>query len=486
MRYLLVPALAATLFAAQPLSPAEETLFAPITANVLKGHISFLASDALEGRDTPSKGLDVAAEYIASQFRRDGLEPAGDDGYFQTAEYAMVTQPTEGLEVTLTSGGKTWKADKEHVMVSSSAAGQVHGASIVKVTIEDENTPLPERSAVEGKAVVLVAPMPRSRAMLRKREAVLELGPAIVITGGFTGFGRARLREAADVSAQHPPMITTSDPEFNNFVAALDPAATLDATVPGPVAQPVKLKNVIAKLPGSDPALSDSYILLTAHYDHLGISPRGEGDRLNNGANDDASGVATVLTLAEAFSRSAVHPKRTIVFMTYFGEEKGLVGSRYYGSHPVFPLAKTIANLNFEHMGRTDDNEGDRTGKITASGFDYTSLGEALTQAGKRTGIEAWQHEKNTDAFFGRSDNQSLADSGVPAITVTVSWIFPDYHRPGDEWPKINYPNMEKEVRTCALAVEQVANDAHPVKWNETNPKTAKYVEAWKKLHAAN
>lgn len=486
MRYLLVPALAATLFAASPLSPAEEALLAPITANVLKGHISFLASDALEGRDTPSKGLDVAAEYIAAQFRRDGLEPAGDDGYFQTANYAIVTQPTEGLEVTLTSGAKTWKSDHEHVMVSSSAATQVHGVPVVKVTIEDENTPMPERSTVEGKAVLLVAPMPRSRAMLRKRESILELGPAIVITGGFTGFGRSRLREADEAAAAHPPMVTTSDPEFNTFAASLAADATLDATVPAPEMKPVKLKNVIAKLPGSDPALKDTYILLTAHYDHIGINTRGEGDRLNNGANDDASGVATVLTLAEAFSKAHTAPKRTVVFMTYFGEEKGLVGSRYYGSHPVFPLAKTIANLNFEHMGRTDDNEGDRTGKITASGFDYTTLGEALTQAGKVTGIQAWQHEKNTDAFFGRSDNQSLADSGVPAITVTVSWIFPDYHRPGDEWPKINYPNMEKEVRTCALAVEHVANDPQPVRWLETNPKTERYFEAWKKLHSTN
>ncbi|MGJ5818448.1 M28 family peptidase [Paludibaculum fermentans] len=486
MRYLLVLALTATLFAAQPLSPAEEALLAPITANVLKGHISFLASDALEGRDTPSKGLDVAAEYIASQFRRNGLEPAGDDGYFQTANYVNVTQPAEGLEVTLSSGGKSWKSDKEHVMISSSGATQVKGAAVVKVTITDENTPLPERSAIEGKAVILIAPQPRSRAMVRKRESILELGPAIVVTGGFAGFGRTRLREAAEASAQRPPMITTSDPDFNTFVSTLESDATLDAAVPAPVIQPVKLKNIIATLPGSDPLLKDTYILLTAHYDHLGISPRGEGDRLNNGANDDASGVATVLALAESFARSAVRPKRTLVFMTYFGEEKGLFGSRYYGSHPVFPLVKTIANLNFEHMGRTDDNEGDRTGKITASGFDYTSLGEALTEAGKSTGIEAWKHDTNSDEFFGRSDNQSLADSGVPAITVAVSWIFPDYHRPGDHWEKINYANMEKEVRTCALTAERIANAAEPVKWNDSNPKTAKYVEAWKKLHAAN
>ncbi|MBN9661263.1 MAG: M28 family peptidase [Acidobacteria bacterium] len=486
MRYLLVLALAASVFAAQPLSPAEEALLAPITANVLKGHISFLASDALEGRDTPSKGLDVAAEYIASQFRRNGLEPAGDDGYFQTANYVNVTQPADGLEITLTSGGKSWKSDREHVMISSSGATQVKGAAVVKVTVTDENTPLPERSLVEGKAVILIAPQPRSRAMVRKRESILELGPAIVVTGGFTGFGRTRLREASENAAQRPPMVTTSDPDFNSFVASLDDAATLDATVPAPVIQPVKLKNIIATLPGSDPALRDTYILLTAHYDHIGISPRGEGDRLNNGANDDASGVATVLALAESFAKSAARPKRTLVFMTYFGEEKGLFGSRFYGSHPVFPLTKTVANLNFEHMGRTDDTEGDRTGKITASGFDYTSLGEVLKEAGKATGIEAWKHDTNSDEFFGRSDNQSLADSGVPAITVAVSWIFPDYHRPGDHWEKINYPNMEKEVRTCALAVERIGNSTEPVKWNESNSKTSKYVEAWRKLHATN
>ncbi|MBI5086917.1 MAG: M20/M25/M40 family metallo-hydrolase, partial [Acidobacteria bacterium] len=226
-----------------------------------------------------------------------------------------------------------------------------------------------------------------------------------------------------------------------------------------------------------------SYVLLTAHYDHIGVSARGDGDRINNGANDDASGVASVLALAEAFSKLPQRPRRTLVFMTYFGEEKGLLGSRWYAAHPVFPLAQTVANLNFEHMGRTDDNDGPRAGRITASGFDYTTLGDVLTAAGKLTGVEAWKHERNSDAFFARSDNQALADAGIPAITVCVAWIFPDYHRPSDHWDKLDYENMRNAVATGAIAVSRVADSAEAPQWIESNPKVAKYFKAWRGLH---
>jgi Zn-dependent M28 family amino/carboxypeptidase len=240
---------------------------------------------------------------------------------------------------------------------------------------------------------------------------------------------------------------------------------------------------VIAKLPGTD--LKEQAVLLTAHYDHVGISPRGDGDRIHNGANDDASGVATVLTLAEAFSAVKERPRRTLVFMTYFGEELGLFGSRYYAKHPVVPLKDTAANLNLEHMGRTDDTDGPNTaGKITASGFDYTTIGEVLLAAGKATGIEAWKHEKNSDLFFGRSDNQALADSGVPALTLCTAWIFPDYHRPGDHWEKIDYTNMESVVRMVAVTTSRIANADSAPKWVTSNPKVEKYVKAYEALHA--
>jgi len=482
MRPLLLLAAGVTLFAAS-LDPAEQARLAPIQANTLKGHISFLASDALEGRDTPSRGLDVAAEYIASQFRRFSLEPAGDNGYFQTANYVTVRQPLDTFELTLDSAGKSWKAPKDKIALSSSAAVKLTSVPVVKVDLSEEAAAVPGRSAVQGKAVILLLPGGRNPAARQKREAVLALSPAIVITSGFL-MRQSQLREAQPANAASAvPLVTTNDTDFTALAAALDPAATLSANIPAPVEEPTPLKNIVARITGSDPALRDSYLLLTAHYDHTGVNPRGEGDRINNGANDDASGVATVLSIAEAFSRSPQRPKRTVVFMMYFGEEKGLVGSRFYARHPIFPLAQTIANLNFEHMGRTDDNEGDRTGKLTTTGYTYTTLTDTLIEAGKQTGTEAWMHERNSDGFFGSSDNQALADAGVPAITICVSYIFPDYHRVGDHWDKINYPNMENAVRTAALTSWRIANADQAPKWIDSNPKVSRYLNAWKVLH---
>ncbi len=337
-----------------------QTALDAISEDSLKGHLSFIASDLLEGRDTPSRGLEIAAEYIAAQFRRAGIEPAGDP------------------------------AD------SKDAAGQ--------------------------KTYFQIADVPMSQ-----------------------------------LSRNRP---TTTPDEI------------------------VKLKNVIAILPGSDPVLKDTYVLVTAHYDHIGMRTSGangsDGDLISNGANDDGSGTVSVIELATALSKLKVRPKRSIIFMTVFGEEKGMVGSRYYGKHPLFPIAKTIADVNLEHVGRTDDQDGDTTNTATLTGFDYTDVGPIFQKAGALTGIKVYKHEKNSDAFFGRSDNQALADQGVPAHTLCVAFIFPDYHRVGDHWDKVNYPNLAKTNRMIALALLMIADNPNAPKWNEANPKTAKYVSAWK------
>ncbi len=199
-------------------------------------------------------------------------------------------------------------------------------------------------------------------------------------------------------------------------------------------------------LEGSDAQLRHEYILLTAHYDHVGTGS-GEGDRIFNGANDNASGTATVLALAEAFARHSERPRRTLVFLLYFGEEKGLIGSRYYARHPLFPLERTVANLNFEQMGRTDDNSGPRAGKLTASGFDYTTLGAVLEAAGADTGVDAAKDGANSDAVLfaqrqpGAGRRRHSGDHRFGGLDVS------DYHRPGDEWHKLDYANME---RACA------------------------------------
>ncbi len=312
-----------------------------ISAASMKGHLSFLSSDMLEGRGTPSRGLDLAAEYIAAQFRRFGLEPAGDDGYFQTAMY--------------------------------------------------------------------------------------------------------KGRREGDVET--------------------------------------KVHNVIGILRGSDPKLKDTYLLITAHYDHLGMRTTGDGDRIFNGANDDGSGTVSVIEIADAMSRLPKRPKRSIVFMTFYGEERGLVGSRYYGSHPILPLDKTIADVNLEQVGRTDDSEGPRVSAVAMTGYGYSNMTDAFEAAGKVAGVAIQKHPRFSDAYFGASDNQALADQGVPAHTVCTAFSYPDYHQVGDSWDKVDYDNMAKVDRMVALAILSLANSDQEPKWDEKNPKAARYLAAWKKMH---
>lgn len=336
--------------AGTPALPEEQAHWlSTISANTLRGNLSFLASDALEGRGTPSRGLDIAAEYIAAQFRAAGLEPLGDDGYFQTAD---------------------WRE---------------------------------------------IAP---------KRE----------------------IAKYADAP------------------------------------QPLKVRNVVGLLRGSDPELSKTYVLVTAHYDHLGVREGNGDDAIYNGANDDGSGTVSVIELARAFAARKERPKRSIVFMTVFGEEHGLVGSRYYGAHPLVPVAATVANINLEQIGRTDDSEGPQVRAAAVTGADYSDVGDVLRQAGERTGIRITRHPVNSDRYFAYSDNQALADLGVPSHTVSVAYAFPDYHGAADTWDKIDYDNMAAVNRAVALALLTIANDPRAPQWNAANPKTAKYVEAARKL----
>lgn len=321
------------------MTAGRRAVLAGISEGDLRGNLSFLSSDLLEGRGTPSRGLDIAAEFIASQFRRAGLTPAGDDGYFQTTTY--------------------------------------------------------------------------------------------------TPFGGA----------------------------------------------PEKVRNVIGVLPGSDPKLKDTYILVTAHYDHLGMKPAGPGDRIYNGADDDGSGTVSVIEIANAMAAAGYRPKRSVVFMTFWGEEKGLLGSTYYGRHPVFPVAKTIANVNLEQVGRTDDTEGSRVNAVSMTGEDYSDVGAIFEAAGKTLGTGVQKHPQFSDLYFFASDNAALALVGIPAHTICTAFEYPDYHKVGDEWPKIDFANMVNVDKLAALGIMMMAESAAEPHWSEGNRKATRFLAAWRAHH---
>jgi Zn-dependent M28 family amino/carboxypeptidase len=295
-----------------------------------------------------------------------------------------------------------------------------------------------------------------------------------------------RTLDAARAERAGPPLITVHDPKVLALFESLPFGASDNAVVSmhlgEPVARPIKVRNVVGLMRGSDPALKETYVIVTAHYDHVGIrvAAGDKGDHIYNGANDDGSGSVSVVELASALATLKLRPKRSILFMTFFGEEKGLLGSRYYGRHPVVPIEKTVADVNLEQLGRTDDADGPRVGAAVMTGYGYSDVSDVFTAAGQAEGVRVYRHPRYSDSFFGRSDNQALADLGVPAHTIGVAFMFPDYHRATDHWDKIDYANMAKVDRMVARGVLMIAEDPVEPKWNESNPKAARYLKAWK------
>ncbi len=267
---------------------------------------------------------------------------------------------------------------------------------------------------------------------------------------------------------------------------------TVSLNLPAPDDRPVTLKNVIGVLRGSDPRLRDTYVFLTAHYDHIGNRETGTpfsephtapaSDQIFNGANDDGSGTVSVIEIAKVLAHMNPHPKRSVVFLAFSGEERGEIGSRYYADHPIFPLAKTVADLNLEQVGRTDSTDGPRIKTISPTGFDYSTVPRVMAVAAKATGTTLFFDKKASAQYFDLSDNASFAQQGVPAHSFCVAFDYSDYHGLGDEWQKIDYDNMARVDRTFALTLIMLANSAVAPSWNTRNSNTAPYRQAHAEL----
>lgn len=472
VRTILVPLiLCGGLFAADPaLTPEKQTVLNHISAQSMRGNLSFLSSDVLEGRNTPSRGLDLAAEYIASEFRRAGLEPIGNDGYFQNAR-VMVREPNrEGFRMSVTTRRKTIQVAPEETSILPDAAVDLENAPLVVV---DADSTL-RASLVDGK--VVYATSPRAVRALRNWKPLLVLTSAREVPTGSRVSDPETERRGSGSGG------VVANAELREILKP-DETARITLHVQPPIERQAAARNVAGVLRGSDPLLRDTYVMLTAHYDHVGMRASGE-DRIYNGANDDGSGTVSVIEIAQALAEMGTKPKRSIVFVTFFGEEKGLLGSRYYARHPLVPLDRTIADMNLEQLGRTDASNGPQVATLSPTGFEFSDVTRILERAGRLTGVKIYKDGEDSNSFFARSDNQALADAGIPAHTLCVAFDYPDYHGVGDEWQKIDYANMAKVDRTVALALLQMASDAPPPKWNASNSATRRYVEAAKKLHA--
>jgi hypothetical protein len=477
--------------AAQTGSPLPRAA-ATITEGDVMRRVGVIAADSMLGRATPSPGLERTAEYVASEFQRAGLRPAGAKGsYLQRFAVTRWTVDTSRSVVELTAGGRLGLArlgtDARYVL--GTIPSQPLQGSVVLLANPDTATATVSAD-VKDRIVLLLVDFskPLSPALNQKIVALGRAGPQAVVvlsnrdsatfTQRLATAARPRLtRDQEPVSVEGPPVVEVHERGLGPVLAAagIDPSRlrrlereyqrplpglTIKLSLARRIVAQAMVPNVAGILQGSDPRLRNQYLVYSAHIDHIGISP-GQPDSVNNGADDNASGVAGLLELVEAFSQPGVRPKRSLLFLAPSGEEDGLLGSAHFTEHPTVALERVVANLNMDLLGRNW-----RDSVITV-GLEQSDLGATLSRVVqahpelRMTPIaDRWPEER----IFYRSDHYNFARKGVPILFFT-SGTHPDYHQPSDEPNTIDGEKAARLVRLLFYLGATVADAESRPKW---------------------
>jgi hypothetical protein len=491
-----------------------------VTAADLSKHLHIIASDEYEGRNTGEKGQKMAAEYIAREFKDDGLTGPVQNStnpYYQTFDL----EKSQWGEGHITFGKQKYLMLQDFFVLGSSNPFQMEQAvDVVFAGYGIDNEKYSDYASVDvkDKVVVVLAGEPKgadgnylisgtSKASdwgndyRPKRNAATKHGAkAVLIVTGTTANEFNSLTQRYKSFATRPSIGIKSDksqptaatvflspvagaqllgttpeklfgynaqvakagkPVAANFTAAKDVKIQTSR-----IASALPTENVLGYIEGSDK--KDEVIVVTAHYDHVGVDESLTGDKIFNGANDDGSGTVAVIELAEAFAQAkkdGFGPRRSILFMTVTGEEKGLLGSEYYSSNPIFPLENTVANVNIDMIGRMDtDHE-----KINDSNYIYVIGADKLSSELHQINEEAnqkyvklkldytYNDENDPNRFYYRSDHYNFAKHGIP-IVFYFNGVHADYHQPSDEVDKILFDSAEKVARLAFYTTWELAN----------------------------
>lgn len=461
-----------------------------ITAGDVKARISLLAADSMRGRYTPSPELEQAADYVASQFRSFGLRPGGDGGTFlQRYSVDQVRLDTAASRIAV-AGGPAWRFGREVLFPGGVPRDVEVTAPLVLVS------GVPDAKAVPGLslagAIVLVAPSAGRALRASEANAVLmalrDAAPAALLVLAMTPDsawaviaarqGRVVTRESWEPAAplivwvRHQAaasLLATRGVDLVAVRAAEHPLRatrldlSLSLTLRTSVVSSVRAPNVAGILEGGDPALRSEYVVFSAHMDHLGVErPSARGDSINNGADDNASGTAAVIELAEAFARLQPRPRRSMIFLTVSGEERGLWGSSYFTAHPPVPIGQVVADLNLDMVSR---NWRDT---IVAIGRQHSDLGSTLSRvnaAHPELGMTAIDDLWPKERFYFRSDHYNFARRGVPVLFF-FNGVHDDYHKVSDEPAKIDAEKESRMVKLVFYLGLEVANAPQRPKWN--------------------
>lgn len=483
------PALPASQGAPAPAAaaPADELRAAAslITAESVRAHVEFLASDALKGRDTPSPGLETAAEYLSDRFRALGLQPMGDNGSFiQRWPFQDMRLDQAALRMEVRAhGAATQLRYEQDFFVLPSRADSVVGAVSFAGTVRPG-------TMVQGEAqgryvsffVADTAMQAWQQGISAGLQAAFQAGAGGVIAIMAPDFSAETMAMIAhEVQRQVTPfpvfgvryeagreMLAHGGIDLDATRGRTDGALQAATGVTVMARTPIEtsshqVPNVVAVLPGSDPALRDEYVVYSAHFDHVGVgAPDATGDSIYNGADDNASGTSAVLEAARAFAALDRAPARSVMFVMVSGEEKGLLGSRYFVEHPPVPVAQMVANINADMVGRNAPDS------VIAIGQEFSDLGPTVQRvAGRHPELglvvapDLWPEEQ----LFFRSDQFSFAAREIPAIFFTTG-LHDDYHRPSDQAHLVDNDKLARISRLVFLLGHEIATAPQRPQWD--------------------
>ena len=463
-----------------------EKYAATITKEDLHEDLSVLASDALEGRETGKRGQKMAAAFISANFEELGLRAPVKNGNMQSHLQPVELYSSVPGDTYVEVNGKKKKNFEDVLFYGKSGAKKITSADIVfagKGSAEDFAT-----VKAEGKVALVFVDNLRSPKLMQNSEEA-KVSMLFVVTDStaesfqntasrfkrYLSGGRLSLEKPGEGGETQGMFIVSPQVATEIFNTSLDKLyAAAEKGKNGlkkikvakikyqteQKTKEVKSENVLGYLEGSDK--KDELIVITAHYDHEGI----KNGEVYNGADDDGSGTSAVLELAEAFVKAKEDghgPRRSILFMTVTGEEKGLLGSSYYTSHPVFPLENTVADLNIDMIGRIDPKHEENSNYVYLVGSDRLStelheISEKVNEVYTKFDLDyTYNDENHPDRIYYRSDHWNFAKNNIPIIFY-FNGTHEDYHQPTDDVDKINFDLLQKRARLVFHTAWVLAN----------------------------
>jgi hypothetical protein len=484
--------LIATLISIQCLAqdPAAQKYAAEITAKGTKKHLKVLASDKYEGRETGKRGAEMAAAYLAGEFKKLKLIAPVNGSYLQNVELIETSMLVNLLEI---NGSKLqYKTD-----FTFSGSGEAKIINTEEIIFIGSGTESDLKKISIADKVVLLKQVGEASEITKRLNFVKSKKPSLIIAvnaakmepwhshlSGVSLSVKNGIRESVPMRANSPGVVQIETQIADRILIKSGKTfGELNATNgPTLIKADIKLNyepkqrellssNVLGYLEGTD--LKDELLVYSAHYDHIGLNPEGGKDKVFNGADDDASGTSGVLAIAKAFAQAKKEgngPRRSILFLMFTGEEKNLLGSEYYAINPVFPFAKTITNLNIDMIGRIGEeyqSSPDSTNYCFLVGADRLStdlnkISENANAIYTKMKID-YKHNAPDDQIYYWSDHYNFAKNGVPVIFY-YNGKHDDYHRGSDDISKINFELLAKRAQLAYYTGwDLVMRDKRPV-----------------------